>query len=374
MREPGMGQVKNAIAVASGKGGVGKSTVATHLALALARRGAKVGLMDADIYGPSIPTMLGDGKSAEPSGQPGILEPVERRGIQFISMGLFTGRDTPVIWRGPMATKMVQQFLSQVVWGALDYLLIDLPPGTGDVQLTLTQAAPLVGAVIVTTPQEVAVGITLRGLRMFEQVQVPILGIVENMSSFVCPHCGKATEIFRHGGGRKAAQELGVPFLGEVPLDPALAEAGDVGRPLIPGAGASAETPTSRSFLEIAEKLVAEIERVHSLTGSVRHRPEEIKMEDGQVEIRWADGHVSRLPFRALRQACPCALCLDEWTGERRTDPNRVLMSVRPLDIRRVGRYGIQISWSDLHGSGIYTYDYLRSLDPTAPKEPARKG
>src|SRR5262245_15420110 len=165
MPEAGMSRVKNTIAIASGKGGVGKSTVATHLALALARRGAKVGLMDADIYGPSIPTMLGEGKGAELSGDPGILVPVERRGIQFISMGLFTGRDTPVIWRGPMATKMVQQFLSQVAWGELDYLLIDLPPGTGDVQLTLTQAAPLVGAAIVTTPQEVAVGITLRGLR-----------------------------------------------------------------------------------------------------------------------------------------------------------------------------------------------------------------
>ena len=374
MPEPGMSQVKNTIAIASGKGGVGKSTVATHLALALARGGAKVGLMDADIYGPSIPTMLGEGKGAEPSGQPGLLEPVERRGILFISMGLFTGRDTPVIWRGPMATKMVQQFLSQVAWGALDYLLIDLPPGTGDVQLTLTQAAPLVGAAIVTTPQEVAVGITLRGLRMFEQVQVPILGIIENMSSFICPHCGKATEIFRHGGGKKAAEELGVPFLGEVPLDPAVAEAGDTGHPLVAPGSAAAGTPAALAFLQIAEKLRAEIERVQSLTGSVRHRPEEIKTADGQVEIRWADGHVSHLPFRALRQACPCALCVDEWTGERRTDPNRVLMSVRPLDIRRVGRYGIQFSWSDLHGSGIYTYDYLRSLDPTAPKEPARKG
>jgi ATP-binding protein involved in chromosome partitioning len=374
MPEAGMSKVKNTIAIASGKGGVGKSTVATHLALALARRGAKVGLMDADIYGPSIPTMLGEGKGAEPSSQPGILEPVERRGIQFISMGLFTGRDTPVIWRGPMATKMVQQFLGQVAWGELDYLLIDLPPGTGDVQLTLTQAAPLVGAAIVTTPQEVAVGITLRGLRMFEQVQVPILGIIENMSAFVCPHCGKTTEVFRHGGGKKAAEELGVPFLGEVPLDPAIAEAGDAGRPLVPAAGAGAETPAGRSFLEIAEKLVAEIERVSSLTVAVRHRPEEIKVAEGHVEIRWADGHVSSLPFRALRQACPCALCIDEWTGERRTDPNRVLMSVRPLDIRRVGRYGIQLSWSDLHGSGIYTYDYLRSLDPTAPKDsPARQ-
>jgi len=367
--EPGMKQVKNAVAVASGKGGVGKSTVATHLALALVRRGARVGLMDSDIYGPSVPKMLGGGDPAPPAGQPGLLYPVERRGLKFISMGLFTGPDTPVIWRGPMATKMVQQFLSQVVWGELDYLVIDLPPGTGDVQLTLTQSAPLVGAVIVTTPQDVAVGVTLRGLRMFEQVQVPILGIIENMSAFVCPHCGKTTEVFRHGGGRKAAEELGVPFLGEIPLDPAIAEAGDAGEPVV-STQAGQDSPSARAFLEIGEKLVKQIDAVNSLTASVRHRPEEVKAADGAVEIRWNDGHISRLPFRALRQACPCALCMDEWTGKRLGDPNRVLMSVKPLDIRRVGRYGLQFNWSDLHGSGIYTYDYLRSLDPSLVKDP----
>jgi len=367
--EAGMKQVKNAVAVASGKGGVGKSTVATHLALALAHSGAKVGLMDSDIYGPSVPTMLGGGAPPQPSAQPGLIHPVETRGIRYISMGLFAGRDTPVIWRGPMATKMVQQFLSQVVWGELDYLLIDLPPGTGDVQLTLTQSAPLVGAVIVTTPQDVAVGVTLRGLRMFEQVQVPILGIIENMSTFVCPHCGKTTEVFRHGGGRKAAEELGVPFLGEVPLDPALAAAGDAGEPLVSVEGAVKDSPSARAFLDIAQKLLQQVKTVNSLTESVRHHPTEVKSADGIVEISWNDGHVSRLPYRALRQACPCALCVDEWSGERRSDPNRILMSVRPLDIRRVGRYGLQFNWSDLHGSGIYTYDYLRSLDPTAPKD-----
>ena len=366
--DPGMKQVKNAIAVASGKGGVGKSTVAIHLALALAR-GARVGLMDADIYGPSVPTMLGGGSTPQPAAQPGVIHPVEKRGLKFVSMGLFTGRDTPVIWRGPMATKMIQQFLSQVAWGELDYLLIDLPPGTGDVQLTLTQSAPLVGAVIVTTPQEVAVSVTLRGLRMFEQVQVPILGIVENMSAFVCPHCGKATNVFRSGGGKKAAEELGVPFLGEVPLDPAIAEAGDAGVPVVGEDGAAGASTSARAFLEIAEKLTREVGRVNALTQSVHHQPSEVKVAEGVVEIRWTDGHVSRFPFRALRQACPCALCVDEWSGERRTDPNRVLMSVRPLDIHRVGRYGIQFHWSDLHGSGIYTYDYLRSLDPMAPKQ-----
>jgi ATP-binding protein involved in chromosome partitioning len=367
--QAGMSQVKNAVAVASGKGGVGKSTVAVHLALALARTGAKVGLMDADIYGPSVPKMLGSGAVPEASSQPGVLMPVESRGIKYISMGLFAGRDTPVIWRGPMATKMVQQFLAQVAWGELDYLLIDLPPGTGDVQLTLTQSAPLVGAVIVTTPQEVAVGVTLRGLRMFEQVQVPILGMVENMSRFICPHCGESTDVFRHGGGKKAAEELGVPFLGEVPLDPALALAGDSGEPLVLSEGGTAASASGKAFMEIAEGLRREIDKVLTLNKTIRHHPTEVKAADGVVEIRWSDNHLSKLPFRPLRQACPCALCVDEWSGDRRSDPNRVLMSVHPLDIRRVGRYGLQFNWSDLHGSGIYTYDYLRSLDPTAPKE-----
>ena len=365
--EGGMKQVKNAIAVASGKGGVGKSTVATHLALALARSGAKVGLMDADIYGPSVPTMLGGGEAPRGGAQPGVISPVERLGLRFVSMGLFTGRETPVIWRGPMASKMIQQFLGQVAWGELDYLLIDLPPGTGDVQLTLTQSAPLVGAVIVTTPQDVAVNVTLRGLRMFEQVQVPILGIIENMSTFVCPHCGKATDIFRHGGGKKAAEQLGVPFLGEVPLDAALAEAGDSGRPLVAEGTAAGHSPSGRAFLEIAGKLAQQISIVNSLTESVRHRPAEVKVGDGVVEIQWTDRHVSRYPFRKLRQACPCALCVNELTGEPRLDPNRVLASVRPMEIRRVGRYGLQISWSDLHSTGIYTFDLLRALDPTAP-------
>ena len=364
----GMSRVKNAIAVASGKGGVGKSTVAANLALALSRSGAKVGLMDADIYGPSVPTLLGgEAKSPRPGAQEGTIEPVEHLGLKFISMGLFTGRETPVIWRGPMATKAIQQFLSQVVWGELDYLIIDLPPGTGDVQLTLTQSAPLVGAVIVTTPQDVAVGVTLRGLRMFEQVQVPILGIVENMSAFICPHCGKETEIFRRGGGRRAAEELSVPFLGEIPLDPALAASGDSGRPVVADESLSPETPSVKAFLEIAGNVARQVSIVNEMTRSVRHRPEEVRTADGAVEIQWNDGHLSRYPFRALRQACPCASCVDERTGEKRMDPERVLMSVRPLDIRRVGRYALQFSWSDLHSGGIYTYDQLRSLDPTAP-------
>jgi len=372
--EGGMRLVKNAIAIASGKGGVGKSTVATNLAIALSKMGAKVGLMDADVYGPSVPLMMGGGARPDTSGQGGnMIRPVQSHGISFISMGLFTGRDTPVIWRGPMATKLIQQFLGQVEWGDLDYLLIDLPPGTGDVQLTLTQSAPLVGAVIVTTPQDVAVGVTMRGLRMFEQVHVPILGIIENMSTFVCSHCGESTEIFRKGGGRRAAEEFGFPFLGEVPLDAAIASAGDAGSPVVADATNGAGAPSAKALMAIAGRLAQEISIVNEKTTSMRHKPAEVKIGDVNVEVSWSDGHVSRYAFRELRLACPCALCVDEWTGQPRLDPRGVPMDVRPTEMRSIGRYALQFIWTDGHNSGIYTYDKLRALDTGAPQAPPPK-
>jgi len=374
--EGGMKNVRNAVAIASGKGGVGKSTVATNLALALARTGAKVGLMDADVYGPSVPAMLGSVERPDTGGAQGnLIKPNERHGIKFISMGLFTGRDTPVIWRGPMATKLIQQFLGQVDWGELDYLLIDLPPGTGDVQLTLTQSAPLAGAVIVTTPQDVAVGVTMRGLRMFEQVHVPILGIIENMSTFVCSHCGHETEIFRHGGGRKAAEIFGFPFLGEIPLDAAITAAGDAGRPVVADETLAAGAASAKAFIAIAGRLAQEISIVNEKTTSMRHKPAEARIGDIAVEIEWSDRHQSRYIFRDLRLACPCAMCVDEDTGLPRIDPSRIPMDVRPADLRSVGRYALQFTWSDGHSTGIYTYDMLRALDenapPAAPPKPA---
>ncbi len=210
---PGLKEVRNLIAVASGKGGVGKSTVAANLAIAFARAGARVGLVDADVYGPTVPALLGGGERPAADAD-GRLVPLARHGVAFMSIGLLVDPASPVVWRGPMASRALQQLLGEVAWGALDYLFIDLPPGTGDVQLTLAQSVPLTGAVIVTTPQSVAVGITLRGLHMFERVEVPILGLVENMSGLVCSHCGEATDVFPRGGGRRAAAALGVPFLG----------------------------------------------------------------------------------------------------------------------------------------------------------------
>ncbi|MFQ5700331.1 MAG: P-loop NTPase [Acidobacteriota bacterium] len=364
--QEGMRSVRNAIAIASGKGGVGKSTVATNLALALAHTGARVGLMDADVYGPSVPIMLG-GLGDRPSAgrQQGWIQPVERHGIRFMSIGLLTGADTPVIWRGPMASKLVQQFLGQVEWGELDYLLIDLPPGTGDVQLTLTQSAPLAGAVIVTTPQDVAVGITMRGLRMFEQVQVPILGVVENMSGFVCSHCGETTDIFRQGGGRRAAEQAGVAFLGAIPIDADVTRGGDEGRPIV--AGDAMTSPAAKAFCEVAGRLAREVSIVNEKTRAVRYRPQDAKIEGNLVTVTWEDGHRSQYTHRDLRLACPCAVCVDEWSGDARLDPKQVPADVKVLEIHPVGRYALQFTFSDGHATGLYSFNRLRELDARTP-------
>lgn len=223
-------EVRHILAVASGKGGVGKSTVAANLALALAKTGAQVGLLDCDIYGPSIPMMLAITERPTVIGEKVV--PVEKWGLKILSMGMLATEDTPVIWRGPMVAGILQQFLFQVAWGRLDYLVMDLPPGTGDAQLTLSQIAPLSGAVIVTTPQDVALLDARRGLKMFQQVNVPVLGLVENMSYFVCDQCQKKHAIFKSKGAFRVAKELNLPLLAEIPIDPDVAEGGDSGNPI----------------------------------------------------------------------------------------------------------------------------------------------
>jgi ATP-binding protein involved in chromosome partitioning len=247
--------VQSVVAIASGKGGVGKSTVATNLALALAQLLPRVGLMDADVYGPSVPLMLG----IEEKGRPGEgrrLVPAERHGIRAISMGMFLGETTPVIWRGPMVTKLITEFLRNVEWGALDVLVIDLPPGTGDVQLTLTQQVPITGGVIVTTPQDLALADVRRGIAMFRQVKAPILGLIENMSFHLCPGCGARADLFGHGGGAEMARRTDIPLLGEIPLVRAIREAGDTGTPIV---AADPSHPQSRAFREIAERLLVRL-------------------------------------------------------------------------------------------------------------------
>lgn len=227
-----LANVRNVVAIASGKGGVGKSTLSVNLAASLAAQGAAVGLLDADIYGPSIPLMTG--VSDEPVlSEDDFLLPVKAHGINLMSIGFIAGRDAPVIWRGPLLARALQQFLNQVQWGALDYLLVDLPPGTGDVPLTLSQTIALSGAVIVTTPQSVALEDVERGMAMFDKVEVDVLGVVENMSYYLCPNCDKRHEIFGRGGGRAAADRQQVPFLGEIPLIEAIRSGGDEGKPAV---------------------------------------------------------------------------------------------------------------------------------------------
>ena len=243
--------VKHTIAISSGKGGVGKSTVAVNLACALVKQGAHVGLMDADMYGPNVPMMMGVHK--QPEQQDGKLLPAESHGVKLISMGFFVPEETPLTWRGPMIHTAILQFFRDVLWGDLDYLLVDLPPGTGDAQLSISQLVPLSGAVIVTTPQEVALHDSRKGLVMFQKVNVPILGIIENMSYYVCGKCGERTEIFSYGGGERAAEKLGLPFLGRIPIDPAIRAGGDSGMPIVV---ADPNSPQAKAFTAIASAMV----------------------------------------------------------------------------------------------------------------------
>src|SRR6202166_1948647 len=278
--------IRHIVAIGSGKGGVGKSTVSVNLALVLQRLGGRIGLVDADILGPSIPGMLGIPTGGPPATNPdGTAIPPDRYGVKAMSMGMLTGDDTPAVLRGPMVGKYLRLLIGGVQWGDLDYLILDLPPGTGDTQLTLAQSLTLSGAVIVTTPQDVSLKIARRGLRMFEKVQVPILGIIENMSTFTCPHCGKGTDVFRSGGGERMSRELGVPFLGAIPLDADIVMGGDKGRPIV------LEKPNSvaaMAYLAIATELAGRLQGLPT-TGL---KPFAWTWETGKGEPRWVESAI----------------------------------------------------------------------------------
>ncbi|HET6613712.1 MAG TPA: iron-sulfur cluster carrier protein ApbC [Kofleriaceae bacterium] len=253
-----LGGVRNIIAVAAGKGGVGKSTVATNMALALRRHGARVGLLDTDVFGPSIPQMLGPAERPPQTTDNQKIIPGVHHGLKVISVGFFVDKEEAVVWRGPMVHRLLQQFLADVDWGELDYLVCDLPPGTGDVQLSLSQLIPLSGAVMVTTPQEVSIIDVVKGISMFKKVEIPVLGVIENMAYYSCPACGHHDEIFSRGGGKRLASEIGVPFLGEIPLDARIRFGGDSGIPIIE---AAPDSEHAQSFLDIASKVALDIAR-----------------------------------------------------------------------------------------------------------------
>jgi ATP-binding protein involved in chromosome partitioning len=254
--------IANVILVASGKGGVGKSTVASNLAVALAKLGCKVGLLDADIYGPSAPTMFGIAEGTRPGTVPGPdptrpkIAPLDRYGVKLMSIGFLVDTSTPMVWRGPMIASAAMQLFKDVAWGELDYLVVDMPPGTGDVQLTISQQVIVSGAVVVSTPQDVALADVVRAKAMFDKVSIPILGVVENMSYFICDQCNKRHEIFFHGGARQASERMRVPFLGEVPLEPGVVAGGDTGKPVVLSAPESA---SAHSFLALAEEVATSI-------------------------------------------------------------------------------------------------------------------
>lgn len=371
------------IAVSSGKGGVGKSTVTANLAVILAQRGLRVGLVDADLYGPSIPGMMGI-----PAGQPPAMTPdgkrvipAEAHGLKVISMAMLTGDDKPAILRGPMVTKYLQMFITQVDWGQLDVLFLDLPPGTGDTQLTLAQSFPLSGAVVVSTPQDVSLKIARRGLRMLEQVKVPILGIIENMSGFTCPSCGEVTHIFHHGGAKLAAKSLNVPFLGAIPLDPGVVDSGDSGVPLVISAP---DSPAAQAYATIADALTADMGAaggmeipfdwhvaegkgrpapVEPAPGQPTDRPIALDYDASGLKIRWPDGGTQKIDPRDLRLSCQCAACRDEVSGKPILDPASVPLDVVPTRIWSVGNYALGIGFSDGHHSGIYTFNALSQIE-----------
>jgi ATP-binding protein involved in chromosome partitioning len=381
--------IRHIVAVGSGKGGVGKSTVSVNLALALQRLGGRVGLVDADILGPSVPGMLGIPTGRPPAVTPdGKVIPAERYGVKTMSMGMFTGDDTPAVLRGPMVGKYLRMLIGGVQWGDLDYLILDLPPGTGDTQLTLAQSLTLSGAVIVTTPQDVSLKIARRGLRMFEKVQVPILGIVENMSTFTCLHCGQSTDIFRRGGGERMSREIGVSFLGAIPIDADVVTGGDEGCPIVID---KPQSVAAQAYVAIAAALAKQlgaapatllksfvwnwdsregvpgwlesgIRPTGSRTTAIGFRQRDART----LSVLWEDGHHDDFDVRDLRLACHCALCIEEMSGRKLLDPKTVRPDVGPQVISSIGNYAIGIDWNDGHNSGIYSFNHLRSLGERA--------
>jgi len=371
------------IAISSGKGGVGKSTVTANIAVAMADAGLRVGVVDADIYGPSIPGILGIASEKPAMSPDQKVIPAEAHGVKVMSMAMLSDDDAPAILRGPMVTKYLQMFVRQVDWGALDVLLLDLPPGTGDIQLTLAQAFPLSGAVVVSTPQDVSLKIARRGMRMMEQVSVPLLGVIENMSGFTCPECGTVTHIFHQGGGEAIAQELGVDFLGKVPLDPMVVDCGDDGRPLL---RAAPESPAAGAYREIASTLAGASDRTDGIatpfawtltegtgkptaapTGSdgPADRLAALEHTDGALLLRWADGTEQRLTDRDLRLSCQCAQCRDEMSGKRLLLPENVPLDISLTRVWSVGNYALGMAFSDGHDTGIYTFKALRAMAGT---------
>jgi ATP-binding protein involved in chromosome partitioning len=353
----GVPGVKSVIAVASGKGGVGKSTAAVNLALGLQALGHKVGILDADIYGPSQPRLLGL------KGQPQIisgktLKPMQGYGLKVMSMGFLVDEETPVIWRGPMVVGALNQMLRDVAWGEdgeLDVLVIDMPPGTGDVQLTMAQQVPLSGAVIVSTPQDLALIDARKGLAMFRKVGVPVLGIIENMSYFACPKCGEESHIFGHGGAEAEAQRLGVPFLGAIPLDMEIRARSDSGQPVT---ATEPKSALAETFRKVAERTWAELKTAQEVAA----KPPKLGLSPNgdALTVEFACGPKYELPAELLRVMSPSAEVQGHSAAQRVTVGRK--RNVKIKDLRPVGTYAVRIEFDDGHDTGLFTWTYLQQL------------
>lgn len=350
--------VRHVIAVASGKGGVGKSTTAANLALGLQAIGLKVGIVDADIYGPSQPRLLGiTGKPQVAHGK--VIKPMEGWGLKVMSMGFLVDEATPVVWRGPMVVSALGQMLRETDWAGggsdLDVLVVDMPPGTGDIQLTMSQNVPLSGAVIVSTPQDLALIDARKGIGMFKRVEVPILGIIENMSYFLCPSCNTRSDIFGHGGARAEAQKLGVPFLGEVPLHMDIRERSDSGQPIT---ASLPDSPHADIFRDIAVRVWEEVERAK---GTLTPPPILDVVDDGRtLKAAFPDGRTFSLPAEMLRVVSPSAEVQGHSPEQRITVPRK--KNVKIKELRPVGNYATRIVFDDGHNTGLYTWGYLHLI------------
>jgi len=346
--------VRHLIAVASGKGGVGKSTTAVNLALGLQALGLKTGILDADIYGPSQPRLLGlTGRPQVAHGK--MLQPMEGYGLKAMSMGFLVDEATPVIWRGPMVVSALTQMLRDVIWGDLDVLVIDMPPGTGDVQLTMAQQVPLSGAIIVSTPQDLALIDARKGLTMFRKVDVPVLGIVENMSTFICPRCGERTDIFGHGGAEREADRLGVPFLGGVPLHIDIRERSDAGQPIV---ASSPDSPHAQAYRTIAARAWEQLEA--NADRGLKPPNLKISADRSALAVTFEGDRPFELTAEMLRVMSPSAEVQGHSPDQRVTVPRKRRVKIKEL--KPVGNYAARIVFDDGHDTGLYSWSYLRTL------------